>query len=129
MEELISYHNIFFIQLVNLKQNGLVVEHIQQFQKLSLRVKNIPNDNVLDLFMGTLKDNIQHDLHILEPKSLENAFKLARRDESQNMAMATKRLPYNTYKENNVPSSNLPEPTRLTPQQMDERRSNRLCFN
>jgi hypothetical protein len=58
MEELISYHddknNTLFTQLVNLKQKGLVVEHIQQFQKLSLRVKNIPTDNFLDLFMGTL---------------------------------------------------------------------------
>ena len=106
--------------MVNLKQKGLVAEHIQQFQKLSLRVKNIPNDNLLDLFMGTLKDNIQHELCILEPTSLEMAFKLERRVESKNMAMATKRFPSNTYKENNVPSSNLPKPTRLTPQQMDE---------
>ena len=43
--------------------------------------------------------------------------------------MATKRFPSNTYKENNIPSSNLPKPTRLTPQQMDEKRSKGLCFN
>jgi hypothetical protein len=133
MEELISYHddknNTFFIQLVNLKQKGLVVEHIQQFQKLSLRLKNIPNDNLLDLFTGTLKDNIQHELCILEPTSLEMTFKLARRVEIKNMAMATKRFPSDTYKENNVPSSNLPKPTRLTPQPVDERRSKGLCFN
>ena len=30
---------------------------------------------------------------------------------------------------NNAPSSNLPKPTRLTPQQMDERREKGLCFN
>jgi hypothetical protein len=71
--------------------------------------------------MGALKDNIQHELCILEPTSLETAFKLAR-VESKNMDMATKRFPSNTYKENNVPSSNLPKLTRLTPQQMDERR-------
>ena len=94
MEELISYHddknNTLFSQLVNLKRNGLVSEHIQQFRKLSLSVKNIPNENLLDLFMGTLKYNIQHELRILEPTSLENAFKLARRVESKNMSMATK---------------------------------------
>ena len=132
-EELISYHddknNTFFSQLVNLKQKGLVAEHIQQFQKLSLRVKNIPTDNLLDLFMGTLKDNIQHELRILEPTSLEKAFKFARRVESKNMVMATKRFPSNPYRENNAPSSNLTKPTRLTPQQMDERRAKGLCFN
>jgi hypothetical protein len=115
--------------LVNLKQKGLVVEHIQQFQKLSLRVKNIPTDNLLDLFMGTLKDNIQHELRILEPTSLEKAFKLARRVESKNMAMTTKRFPSNAYSENNAPSSNLPKPTGLMPQQMDEGRAKGLCFN
>ena len=73
--------------------------------------------------MGTLKDNIQHELCILEPTSLEKAFKLARRVESKNMAMTTKRFPSNTYRENNAPSSNLPKPTRFTPQQMDERRA------
>ena len=92
-------------------------------------MKNIPTDNLLDLFMGTLKDNIQHELRILEPTSLEKSFKLAKRVESKNMAMATKRFPSNTYKENNVPSSNLPKPTRLTTQQMDERISKGLCFN
>ena len=55
----------------------------QGFQKLSLRVKNIPTDNLLDFFMGTLKDNIQHKLCILEPTSLEKTFKLARRVESK----------------------------------------------
>lgn len=119
IEELISYrdakNNTFFSQLVNLKQKGLVAEHIQQFQKLSFRVKNIPNDNLLDLFMGNLKDKIQHELRILEPTSLEKAFKLARRVESKNMAMTTKRFPSNAYRENNAPSSNLTKPTRLTP--------------
>ena len=79
--------------------------------------------------MGTLKDNIQHELRILEPTSLEKAFKLARRVESKNMVMTTKRFPSNAYSENNAPSSNLPKPTRLTPQQMDERREKGLCFN
>ena len=45
------------------------------------------------------------------------------------MAMSTKRIPFKTYKKNNVPSSNLPKPTRLTHQQMDEIRSKGPCFN
>ena len=73
-EELIAYHddvksNSFFIQLINLKQKGLVIEHIQQFQKLSLRVDGIPDDKLLDLFIGTLKDNIQLEVRIFEPTS------------------------------------------------------------
>ena len=129
---MISYHddknNTLFTQFVNLKQKGLVAEHIQQFQKFNLRVKNISTNNLLDMFIGTLKDNIQHELCILEPTSLEKDFNLARRVESKNMAMTTKRFPSNAYRENNAPS-NLPKPTRLTPQKMDERRPKGLCFN
>ena len=34
--------NNFFSQLINLKQKGSVVDHIEDFQKLNLRVANIP---------------------------------------------------------------------------------------
>jgi hypothetical protein len=60
---------------------------------------------------------------------LENAFKVARNVESKNMAMATRRTNPNIYRENNAPSSKTPQPTRLTPQQLDGRRVKGLCFN
>ena len=77
--------------------------------------------------MGTLKESIQHKVHLLEPKSLENSFKVARKVESKNMV--SKRITTNTYREHNVPTPNPTQPTRLTPQQLDERRATRLCFN
>jgi hypothetical protein len=45
------------------------------------------------------------------------------------MAMATRRTNPNSYRENNAPSSKTPQPTRLTPQQLEERKSKGLCFN
>ena len=92
------------------------MEHIQQFQKMSLRVNDIPEDRLLDLFIATLKDNIQHEVRLFERTSLEMAFRMARKVESKNMVMTTRRFPSNPYRENNAPSSNLPKPTRLTPQ-------------
>ena len=59
--------NTFFSQLVNLKQKGSVTDHIKQFQQLSIRVNNISEYNLLDLFIGTLKDNIQHEVCLFEP--------------------------------------------------------------
>ena len=44
-----------FIQLINLKQEGSVVEHIEDFQKLNIRVIDIPEEQKIDLFIGTLK--------------------------------------------------------------------------
>jgi hypothetical protein len=58
---------------------------------------------------------------------LENA--LARNVESKNMAMATRRTNPNIYRENNSPSSKIPQPTMLTPQQLEERKEKGLCFN
>ena len=52
-----------------------------------------------------------------------------RKVESKNMAMDTRRTTSNTYRENNVPSSNPRQPTRLTPQKIDKRREKGLCFN
>jgi hypothetical protein len=43
--------------------------------------------------------------------------------------MDTRRTTPNNFGESNVPSSNPPKPTRLTPQKMDGRRTNGMCFN
>jgi len=72
--------------------------------------------------MGTLKENIQHEVRLWEPKSLENAFRVARNVESKNMVMATRRTNPNIYRKNSAPSSK-------TPQQLEERKTKGLCFN
>ena len=43
--------------------------------------------------------------------------------------MATRSTNPNIYRENNAPSSKTPQPTRLTPQQLEERKAKGLCFN
>jgi hypothetical protein len=133
-EEMIAHYedtrsNTFFSQLINLKQKGSVTKHIENFQRLNIKVTYIPYEHLIDVFIGTLKDNIQHEVHLWEPKSLENAFKVARNVESKNMAMDTRRTNPNIYRENNAPSYKTPQPTRLTPQQLEERKAKGLCFN
>jgi hypothetical protein len=134
MEEMIAHYedtrrNTFFSQLINLKKKGSFTEHIENFQIFNIKVTNIPDEHLIDVFIGTLRDNIQHDVHLWEPKSLENSFRVARNVESKNMAMATRRTTPNIYQENNAPSSKTPQPTRLTPQQLEERKEKGLCFN
>jgi hypothetical protein len=108
--------------LINLKQKGLVTEHIENFQRLNIKVRDILDENFIDVFIGTFRDNIQHEVRLWEPKSLENAFRVARNVESKNMALATRRTTPSIYRENNVPSSKTPQPTRLTPQQLEKKR-------
>ena len=58
--------NTFVSQLINLKQKGSMVEHIEDFQKFNIRVTDIPEEHEIDVFIGTLKDNIQHEVCVWE---------------------------------------------------------------
>ena len=50
---------------------------------MNIKVTNIPDEHLIDVFIGTLNDNIEHEVHLWEPKSLENSFKVARNVESK----------------------------------------------
>ena len=105
---------------------GSVVEHIEDFQKLNIRVTDIPEEHRIDLFIGTLKDNIQHEVRVLELDSLEKAFRLERKFECK--IMATRKPTTHVYKEGSVATPRFPQPTMLTPQQLEEKRSKRALL-
>ena len=102
-------------------------QHIEDFQKLNIRVTDVPEEHRIDLFIGTLKDNIQHEVRILEPNSLEKAFRLAKKIECK--IMATRKPTTHFYKEGSAATSRFPQPTRLTPQKLEEKREKGLCYN
>ena len=77
--------------------------------------------------IGTLKDSIQHEVRVWEPNSLEKAFRLARKVECK--IMATRKPTNHIYKDEIVATPRLPQPTRLTPQQLDEERAKGLSYN
>ena len=87
------------------------------------------DDKLLDLFIRTLKDKIQHEVRLFKPTSLEKDFMVARKVESKKMVMVSRRTTPNTSRESNVPSANPPQPTRLTPQQLEGRRAKGPSFN
>eukprot|EP00253_Pinus_taeda_P029589 PITA_29589 len=105
-----------------------MMEHIEEFQKLNIRVKNILEEHMIDVFiLGTLKENIQQDVRLWEPDSLEKAFRLARKMESK--IMETRKPTTHNYKDVSVVSPILPQPIRLSQQQLEEKRANRLCYS
>jgi len=71
--------NTFFRQLINLKQKGSMLENIEDFQKLNIRITYIPKEHKIDVFIGTLKYNIQHEVRLWEPDSLEKGFRVTRK--------------------------------------------------
>ena len=103
------------------------MDHIDDFQKLNIRVANIPEEHRIDAFIGTLKDNIQHEVLLWEPDSLEKAFMVARKVERK--IMATSKSTTHNYRYGSVVAPNLLQPTRLTPQQLEEKWSKGLCYS
>ena len=93
---------------------------------MNIRVTNIPEEHRIDLFIGTLKDNIQHEVNVLEPDSLEKAFRLTRKIECK--IMVTRKPTTHIYKYGNVAAPRLPQPTRLTPQKLEEKRANYFTY-
>ena len=96
-------------------------------QNLNIRVNNILDEHIIYVFIGTLKDNIQHDVQLWEPDSLEKALRLERKIESK--IMVTRKPTTHIYKYGSVATPRLPQPTRLTPQQLDEKREKGLCYS
>ena len=64
----------FFIQPVKLQQTRSVKDYIQKLQNLSLRVNIIIEENLNDLFLGGLKDHIQHEVCMFCPCSVNESF-------------------------------------------------------
>eukprot|EP00253_Pinus_taeda_P033703 PITA_33703 len=103
------------------------MEHIEEFQNLNIRVKDIPEEHRIDVLIGCLKDNIQHDVRLWELDSLEKALRLARKMERKIMA-TTKHTTHN-YKDRSVLTASLPQHIRLIPQQLEEKREKGLCYS
>jgi len=132
MEALIEHYedtksNTFFNQLINLKQKGTIAKHIENFQRLNIKVTYILEEHLTNVFIGTLRYKIQPEVRLWEPKSMENAFRVARNVERK--IMATRRSTTHNYKYGSVVPRSLPKPTKLTPQKLGEKREKVLCYN
>ena len=79
---------------------------------------------MIDVFIGTLKDNIQHEVRVWEPDSLDNALRLEIKIECK--IMATRKPTTHIYKDGSVATPRIPQPTRLTPQKLEEKREKGL---
>ena len=89
------------------------MEHIEEIQKLNTRVNGILEEHKIEVFIGNLKDNIQHEVHLWELDSLEKAFRLARKIECK--IMVTRKRTTHIYKYRSVATPRIPQPTRFKP--------------
>ena len=94
---------------------------------MNIRVNDIPEERRIYVFIRTLKDSIQHEVHLWKPDSLEKAFNLERKIESK--IMATRKPTTHNYKYGSVATPSLPDTTKLTPQQLEEKRETPSLVN
>jgi len=104
-----------------------MMEHIEDFKKLNIRVKDILEEDWIDVFIGTLKDNIKHEVCLWEPDSLEKAFKLPRKMENE--ILATRMPTTHNYKDGSVIVPSLSQPTSLTQQKFEEKGEKGLSYS
>jgi hypothetical protein len=75
--------------------------------------------------------HIKHDLFLRHPNCFMEAMQYAHHIQAKNNATHKSTIVAHTWRKDRfgVHKTNVPQLTRLTPQHMDERRANRLCFN
>ncbi|KAH9297684.1 hypothetical protein KI387_029366, partial [Taxus chinensis] len=122
-----SVSDNYFSQLAKLRQIGSVKDYIHHFQNLSLRVENITEENLNDLFLGGLKDHIEHEVRMFNPHKVSDSMIMARRAEEK--FVSSRRQHFTYTRDRNTLAPTLPRPVRLTPQQIEEKREKGLCFN
>ena len=106
------YKEQHFLQPIDKSQKKCSLgEHIEDFQKSNIRATDIPQEHRIDVFIGNLKDNIQHEVRVWELDSLEKAFSLEIKIERK--IMATRKPTTHKYKDRSVVTPRLPQPTRL----------------
>ena len=81
--------------------------------------------------MGGLKQDIKHEIFLIHPANIIEAMQFVHHIQANNKA--THKSTIGAYARSKdffgVHKTTIPQPTRLTPQQMDERISKGLCFN
>jgi hypothetical protein len=90
-------------------------------------VDTLTEEKLNDLFLGGLNDHLQHEVQLFFPSNINESFILARRVEEK--YLIPKKQGANITRKKEFSTPYLPQPTRLTPQQIEENTTKGLCSN
>ena len=125
--------------LTRLRQTSNVINYKAQFEALSNRIRDLSENHKLSCFLSGLRDEIRLPVKMLNPKTLNEAFGLAKIQEEY--VMSSKKFLKSSSLEMTKPSVLGPRPDtkldskfklplqKLSPAQMEERRKKGLYFN
>ncbi|KAL6506420.1 hypothetical protein OROGR_024601 [Orobanche gracilis] len=129
--------------LFKLRQVGMVTSYQDQFERLNNCVTGLSETAILNCFISGLKVEIQRELAIQKPTSINDAIDLAKLVEDK-LHDSRARTPFTRFSTTNSTAPLLPSPPlplqaprisptlpirRLTQQEMQERRAKGLRFN
>ena len=60
----------YFSQLTRIKQLGDIEEYNSKFMVLATRVDNLSDENLMEAYMGGLKEDIKHDIFLRYPTNI-----------------------------------------------------------
>lgn len=136
-----SYDN-FQAELFKLKQSGSVTDYQCKFERLCNRVYGLTPDAILNCFISGLLPDIQRELAILKPATIAHAIGLAKLVEAKIKDSRPKLFRSGPFQPNTNNPRPLPTPPtppstnppslpikRLAAAQLQERRSQGLCYN
>ena len=93
---------------------------------MNIKVTDIPKEHRINVFIGNLKDKIQHDFFLWELDSLQKAFRVAGKVEIKIME---RNSTTHNYKYGSVVAPSLPQHTMLTPKYLQEKREKWICYS
>eukprot|EP01018_Ginkgo_biloba_P025390 Gb_18447 [translate_table: standard] len=86
-----QYDNVwekdYFSQLTKIRQTGTVMDYTTQYQKLATLVDELSDDKMLELYIKGLREEIRHEIKIIDPPDMNSAIKLACQIEAKNRAI------------------------------------------
>jgi hypothetical protein len=87
-------------------------------------VDDISDEHLLEAYMGGLREDIKHEILLSHPTNIMEAMKFARHIQAKNKATHNSTIGAYTRSRYHfgVHKTIVPQPTRLTPQKIDERR-------
>ena len=119
--------------LSRIKQTGTLHDYQREFETLGNRVSGWTQGALVGTFMGGLKPEIADEIRMFMPKTLKDAFKLARmRDEQLTRQRKTTRPPFFSRAVTNPTTTNRSPTTssikRLLWEEIQRKRALGLCF-
>ncbi|XP_008239126.1 PREDICTED: uncharacterized protein LOC103337735 [Prunus mume] len=132
----------FAESLFKLRQTGPLKDYIAEFRRLATRIRDLSPIFRLSCFVGGLKEELKHDVKLLRPATVHEAMNFAHEVEAklQKLRYAhsagnfKSRLPFLPIQNDLVPAKNevaskkdMPV-KKLTPEEIQYKRQNNLCF-